>query len=129
MSDLTGKLEKFLAERGETALLRFSLGNAYLADHAEIAAEHLKRAVALDPAYSAAWKLLGRALASSDRIEPARQAYSTGIETAERHGDIQAAKEMRVFLKRLEKAPRSHRDRYEFVRNVLYVARSFFGRE
>jgi len=111
VSDLTEKLEKFLAERGETALLRFSLGNAYLADHAEIAAEHLERAVALDPAYSAAWKLLGRALASCDRIESARQAYSTGIETAERRGDIQAAKEMRVFLKRLEKAPRSRRDR------------------
>ena len=113
MNDLTEKLEKFLAERGETALLRFSLGNAYLADQAEKAAEHLERAVALDPAYSAAWKLLGRALTACDRIEQARQAYATGIETAEQRGDIQAAKEMRVFLKRLEKAPRPRRDRGE----------------
>jgi Tfp pilus assembly protein PilF len=104
VSALTEKLEKLLAEGSETALVRFSLGNAYLADKPEIAAGHLERAVAIDPGYSAAWKLLGRALAACDRIEQARQAFSTGIETAERRGDIQAAKEMRVFLKRLDRA-------------------------
>jgi predicted Zn-dependent protease len=97
-------LEKLLAEGRDDALLRFSLGNACLADgDAAAAATHLVRAVEHDPGYSAAWKLLGRAFASSDRPEDAARAWARGIETAEAKGDIQAAKEMRVFLKRLHK--------------------------
>ncbi len=94
-----------LLDRGQdSAILRFSLGSEYLnADDAGAAAEELKRAVAMDPDYSAAWKLLGRALADSGRIDHAREAYSQGIAVAERKGDHQAAKEMRVFLRRLEK--------------------------
>ena len=56
-------LEKMLAAGKESALLRFSLGSEYLkASQADAAATHLQRAVELDPAYSAAWKLLGKAL-------------------------------------------------------------------
>jgi len=40
--------------------------------------------------------------AITDRKE--RLAYTQGIAVAERRGDIQAAKEMRVFLKRLERS-------------------------
>ena len=91
-----------LLERGEeTALLRFSLGNALLAIDPAGAADHLSRAVALDPQYSAAWKLLGRAQAAAGDVAAARASYARGIEVAESRGDIQAAKEMRVFLKRL----------------------------
>jgi predicted Zn-dependent protease len=97
-------LEKLLAEGRDDALLRFSLGNTCLAEgDTAAAATHLARAVEHDPGYSAAWKLLGRALASSDRPEEAARAWTRGIETAEAKGDIQAAKEMRVFLKRLHK--------------------------
>ncbi len=97
------RLEALLAKQGESALLRFSLGNAYLETVPALAIEHLRRAVALDPEYSAAWKLLGRALAASGAATDARAAYAQGIEVAARRGDIQAAKEMRVFLKRLDK--------------------------
>ena len=103
MSKLAENLEALLAQGNETALLRFSLGNAYLEEDSELAVGHLQRAVKLDPSYSAAWKLLGKALGDCDRSEEARQAYRVGIETAESRGDIQAAKEMRVFLKRLDK--------------------------
>ena len=96
-------LEAMLAAGREDALLRFSLGNAYLKDRPALAAEHLARAVELDPAYSAAWKLYGKALAAAGRADEAREAYRRGIEVAEEKGDIQAAKEMRVFLRRLEK--------------------------
>ena len=92
-----------LATQGESALLRFSLGNACLETAPAQAIEHLRRAVALDPEYSAAWKLLGRALAARGAATDARAAYAQGIEVAARRGDIQAAKEMRVFLKRLDK--------------------------
>jgi predicted Zn-dependent protease len=104
MSRIEG-FEALLASGKDTALLRFSLGAEYLsAGDAARAAGHLRRAVALDAGYSAAWKLLGRALAESGDVPGAMQAYGSGIEAAERKGDKQAAKEMAVFLRRLERA-------------------------
>lgn len=101
MKPIVARLEALLASQGETALLRFSLGNACLEDAPAQAVIHLQRAVALDPDYSAAWKLLGKALAASGDSDQAQRAYEHGIAVAEKRGDIQAAKEMRVFLKRL----------------------------
>jgi Flp pilus assembly protein TadD len=99
------KLEALLVQGTDHALLRYSLGSACLKEgRAEDAIQHLSRAVAFDPQYSAAWKLYGKALAERGRREEARQAYRSGIEAAEARGDLQAAKEMRVFLRRLEKA-------------------------
>lgn len=98
-------LEKMLAAGKDTALLRFSLGSEHLkAGNPTAAAEHLARAVALDPDYSAAWKLLGRALAESGRLHDAAAAYHRGIDIADKKGDKQAAREMRVFLRRVEKS-------------------------
>ena len=103
--DAVERFEAMLASGKDNALLRFGLGNEYLkAGDAGRAAEHLARAVAHDPGYSAAWKLLGKALVQSGRDAEAAQAYRSGIEAAERRGDKQAAREMAVFLKRLEKA-------------------------
>jgi predicted Zn-dependent protease len=94
-------LEAMLAAGRDDALLRFTLGNAYLKKQPEVAATHLARAVELKPEYSAAWKLYAKALAASGHPHDAREAYTLGIAAATRNGDIQAAKEMRVFLKRL----------------------------
>ncbi len=100
-------LENFLAmlDKGRDApLLRFSLGNEYMKlNEPAAAAEHLRHAVALDPNYSAAWKLLGKALADSSALPEALSAYQQGIAVAEARGDKQAAKEMAVFAKRIEK--------------------------
>ncbi len=101
MSGLVERLEALLASGGETALLRFGLGNALLPDDPLAAAMHLARAVALDPDYTAAWKLLGRARAASGDSDGARAAFEAGIAVAERRGDVQAQKEMQVFLRRL----------------------------
>ena len=55
--------EKLLASGKDSALLRFGLGNEYLkAGDAGMAMGHLREAVRQDASYSAAWKLLGRAL-------------------------------------------------------------------
>ena len=97
-------LEAMLAAGQDNPLLRFSLGNAYLKERPERAAEHLARAVELDPEYSAAWKTYAKALSATGRIDDAKDAYRRGIAVAEDNGDIQAAKEMRVFLRRLERA-------------------------
>lgn len=97
-------LLKMLAGGRDNALLRFSLGNEYLkTGDAAAAAEHLRAAVNHDPGYSAAWKLLGRALAETGAVQEALAAYHDGIATAERKGDKQAAKEMTVFARRLER--------------------------
>ena len=61
--------------------------------------------VALDPDYSAAWKLLGKALLAAGRSDEALAAWSDGIAAAERKGDKQAMKEMQVFARRVAKQP------------------------
>ncbi len=97
-------LEAMLARGQDTALLRYSLGGEYLkVDQFDKAAEHLRQAVAKDPKYSAAWKLLGKALADAGNKDEAIKAYEDGIKVAEEKGDKQAAKEMTVFLRRLQK--------------------------
>jgi Tfp pilus assembly protein PilF len=101
-------LEKLLGGPRDTALLRYSLGNEYLkAGDAAAAALHLREAVRRDPGYSAAWKALGRALADSGQPEEALTAYREGIRVAEAKGDKQAAKEMAVFARRIEKQVKS----------------------
>lgn len=98
------RLEKLLNDGKDSAMLRYGLGDAYLkASDPATAAAHLRQAVNQDPQYSAAWKLLGKALAESGSDAEAANAYRRGISVAEDKGDVQAAKEMRVFLKRLEK--------------------------
>ena len=101
---LVERFEAMLASGRDDALLRFGLGMQYLqAGDAGRAAEHLRRAVAHDPDYSAAWKLLGKALAQAGDSQGAASAYRDGIAAAGRKGDKQAAKEMTVFLRRLER--------------------------
>jgi Tfp pilus assembly protein PilF len=102
--DPVERFEALLAAGKDNAMLRFSLGMAYLnANDCARAAGHLRRAVEHDADYSAAWKLLGKALAGCGERAAAIEAYTRGIATAERRGDKQAAKEMTVFLRRLQK--------------------------
>ncbi len=97
-------LEKMLAKGVDNALLRFGLGKAYLDQgDAARAAEHLRHCVDQDPKYSAAWKLLGKALEAGGDLAAARAAWTEGLAAAQAHGDKQAEKEMTVFLKRLDK--------------------------
>lgn len=86
------------------ALLRFSLGTALLdAGDGPAAAVELRRAVEFDPAYSAAWKILGKAELADGNEAAARDAWRAGIAAASARGDKQAEKEMSVFLRRLSK--------------------------
>lgn len=97
-------LESMLAGGQDNALLRFTLGNECLKDgDAELAAQHLRRAVEHDPAYTAAWRQLGKALEQSGDMAGALGAWSKGGEVAADRGDVQAGKEMAVFARRLEK--------------------------
>jgi predicted Zn-dependent protease len=99
-----GRFEQLLAAGKDGALLRFALGSEYLklGDVAR-ASTHLRQALAFDPGYSAAWKLLGQSLAAEGRSDEALAAYRDGIVAAERKGDKQAMKEMQVFARRIAK--------------------------
>jgi Tfp pilus assembly protein PilF len=99
---LIDKLEQLLASGQDNALLRYGLGNEYLkAGRFDRAAEHFRKAVEHDSNYSAAWKLLGKALTSAGLNDDAIRAYENGLRAAKEKGDVQAAKEMAVFLRRL----------------------------
>ena len=103
-SPVLSNLLQLLAAGKDSALLRFSLGNEYLkGGDCAAAAEHLGHALEQDPGYSAAWKLYSKALVECGRRDEALEAYRQGIAAAERKGDKQAAKEMTVFARRLEK--------------------------
>ena len=98
-------LEAMLAAGQDNALLRFTLGSEFFkADKIEQAVKHLRAAVGHDPDYSAAWKIYGKALQALGDLEQAQSAFESGIAAATHHGDVQAAKEMKVFLKRVLKA-------------------------
>ncbi len=97
-------LEKILADGRDSPMLRLSLGQACLRDgDREDAIAHLRAAVEQDPGYSAAWKVLGKALAEGGWVERAIEAYDQGITIARQQGDLQAAKEMEVFRRRLQR--------------------------
>lgn len=96
--------KKMLAAGKDNALLRYSLGNECIKlGRLEDACAHLQAALAFDPRYSAAWKLLGKAQSEAGALVEARETFRLGIAAAEAKGDIQAAKEMTVFAKRLDK--------------------------
>ena len=97
-------LESMLARGQDHALLRFALGNAFMKFKKYTRAmEHLTKAVEYDPGYSAAWKLYGIALMETGQPEKASSVFERGIAAAEDKGDMQAVREMRVFLKRIRR--------------------------
>jgi Tfp pilus assembly protein PilF len=103
-SAVIANLQKLIGTARDGALLRFSLGSEYLkSGDAHTAQLQLREAVTRDPAYSAAWKLLGRALTEIAQPQAALDAYRQGIAVAEKKGDKQAAREMTVFARRIEK--------------------------
>jgi tetratricopeptide (TPR) repeat protein len=104
MSRLLENFKNMLEKDSSNPLLHYSLGNEYFKiEDFNNAETHLRRAVELSPDYSAAWKILGKVLSANNRFEEAVSVLSKGIEIAEGKGDIQAAKEMKVFLKRANK--------------------------
>ena len=97
-------LRKQIGGPRDGALLRFSLGQMLLnVGNVAAAVESLRAALAFDPDYSAAWKLLGQALLQDNDRIAATAAWQHGISVATTHGDTQAAKEMTVFLRRAQR--------------------------
>jgi len=98
-------LQAMLDSGQDNALLRFTLGSQLLkAGDVEQALPHLAAAVQQEAGYAAAWKLYGKALVEAGELQQARPVYRQGIEDAEGKSDIQAMREIKVFLKRVDKA-------------------------
>jgi len=101
---LRENLQRMLERGQDSPLLRFALGQECLkAGDFVTAIDHLRQAVDQNPRYSAAWRALGEAHTRAGSPERAAAVYEHGIAAANAAGDIQAAKEMTVFLKRLRK--------------------------
>jgi uncharacterized protein HemY len=102
---LRQNLELMLERGQDSPLLRYALGLECLKSGEFVTAiDHLRQAVDQNPRYSAAWKALGDAHARAGSPDRAAEVYERGIAAAREAGDIQAAKEMEVFLKRIRKA-------------------------
>jgi Tfp pilus assembly protein PilF len=101
---MIANLEAMLKAGNDSASLRFALATKLFESGAiERALIHAEVAVQADPDYSAAWRLLGRIQSDAGATEAAVETFKRGIAVAERRGDRQVAKEMQVFLKRLER--------------------------
>lgn len=103
MKPMIANLEKLVGGPRDGALLRLSLGNAWLADDPARAAVCYREALDFDASYSAAWKGLGKALEQAGDEAGALAAWRKGIAAASQRGDRQAEKEMTVFARRIEK--------------------------
>lgn len=96
-------IEKLIESGRDDYAARLAAGQARLAQgDVAHAIDHLLRALKHDPEQSVAWQWLGKARLDQDDAPGAAEAWQRGIETAERRGDKQAEKVMRVWLRRLQ---------------------------
>ena len=97
------RLEELLPKEADDPLTHFLLGREYLDDERyDDGARVLGRCVELNPQYTAAYRFLGDCHRKAGRTKEARMTYELGIQVANETGDLQAGKEMEVFLKRLD---------------------------
>ena len=104
MEDRLQRLRDLAAAEPDDALARFLLGREAAARGLlEEARDAFAAAVERDPKYSAAYRHWGNALEQLGCWAEAAAVYARGVRVAERTGDLQAGKEMKAFLKRLER--------------------------
>ena len=103
-TDRIQQFQELIALEPDDTVLRFGLGELYIeAENFAAAAEQFAEIVRLDPQYSAAYRYLGQAYTALGQTQEAVEVFQHGIAVAEARGDLQTAKEMRVFLRRLQK--------------------------
>jgi len=96
------RFEAMLKSGQDNALLRFTMGSAfYKLGKFDEAETHLQKALEYNPEHSATWKIYGRVLTALGKTDDAIATFKRGIAVATAQGDVQTAKEMNVFLKRL----------------------------
>lgn len=87
------------SEDPDDLVANFGLGKAFVDLERYLEAiPYLKKAVEIDPYYSAAYLQLGKALEQSQQLPEAREIYLAGIEAASEKGDLMPKKEMEARL-------------------------------
>jgi predicted Zn-dependent protease len=96
------KIEVFtamLAEQPENAMIWYGLASEqYKLENWAEAATSLRQVVSLNPDYTAAYQMLGTALANAHDVAGAQQAWRDGIEAAGRTGAWKAGQHMQALL-------------------------------
>ena len=99
---LTSNLEKMLDQGQDNAMLRFGLGSAYFNDKAFAeAVPHLRACLTQDATYTAAYKLLGKALFKLGESAEAKAVFAKGLPIAREKGDKQTEREILAFQKKI----------------------------
>jgi tetratricopeptide (TPR) repeat protein len=97
------KLQAMCDGSPDDFLAFFMLGRELLtAKRYDDAAKALAECCAIKPDYTAAYRHWGDALRKADRTQEAINVYEKGIAVSEETGDLQAGKEMQVFLDKLK---------------------------
>ena len=96
------KIEIFtamLAEQPENAMIWYGLaGEQYKLEKWADAAKSLRQVVSLNTDYTAAYQMLGTVLAYTGDVAGAQQAWTDGIEAADRTGAWKAKQHMGALL-------------------------------
>jgi predicted Zn-dependent protease len=86
-------------QQPEDAMIRYGLASEYLkAERWLEAVDALQTVIRINPDYTAAYQLLGTALANDGQAEEARRAWTEGIEVAKRTGAWKAQQHMEGLL-------------------------------
>lgn len=111
MADMDSRIAQFknMAEADpENELGHFSLGKAYIDAKRFAEAERpLRRVLQLNPAYSKAYELLGKALVESGRRADAVEVLERGYSVAAERGDVMPREQIANMLAELGHAPPS----------------------
>ena len=99
------RMREILEKDPEDATLWFTLGRTLLElGRPDQATAPLRKAIALQPGYGAAYRDLGRALFDAGALEEAADVLEAGIDPAEKAGDLQTVREIESFLRRAQRA-------------------------
>jgi predicted Zn-dependent protease len=96
------KIEVFtamLAEQPDNAMIWYGLASEQFKQENWVeAVRSLRQVVRLNPDYTAAYQMLGTALAKTDDLAGAQQAWRDGVEAADRTGAWKAGQHMKALL-------------------------------
>jgi Tfp pilus assembly protein PilF len=103
MSSRLVSLLEMLEKEPDDSFLMYAVALEYIsAGDLYEAEKFLKKLIAADPGYTAAYMQYAQLKEKQDKIDEAKELYKKGIDAANKAGDKKTAKEMEDFLNDLE---------------------------